>query len=164
MRDRIRVLFLASDPFRDRAPLRLDEEVRAIDHALRKGSARDRVELVSHFATRTRDLQDALMRHDPQIVHFAGHADDGPTRSVLQVYVGKIVTQEELLVHRGRIQGLRGSAEIGRGYVGSAHSRAPSRHGAEEGGRLAIIHSNCRIGSQCERECIQSSEKDLRNL
>ena len=76
MRDRIRVLFLASDPFRDRAPLRLDEEVRAIDHALRKGSARDRVELVSHFATRTRDLQDALMRHDPQIVHFAGHGDD----------------------------------------------------------------------------------------
>jgi hypothetical protein len=76
MRDRIRVLFLASDPFRDRAPLRLDEEVRAIDHALRKGTARDRLELVSHFATRTRDLQDALMRHDPQIVHFAGHADD----------------------------------------------------------------------------------------
>lgn len=75
MSDRIRVLFLASDPFRDRAPLRLDEEVRAIDHALRKGSARETVELVSHFATRTRDLQDALMRHDPQIVHFAGHGD-----------------------------------------------------------------------------------------
>lgn len=76
MRDRIRVLFLASDPFRDRAPLRLDEEVRAIDHALRRGSARDGVELVAHFATRSRDLQDALMRHDPQIVHFAGHGND----------------------------------------------------------------------------------------
>jgi hypothetical protein len=76
MRDKITVLFLASDPFRDRAPLRLDEEVRAIDHALRRGSARDGVELVAHFATRTRDLQYALQRHDPQIVHFAGHADD----------------------------------------------------------------------------------------
>jgi hypothetical protein len=76
MRDRIKVLFLASDPFRDRAALRLDEEVRAIDHAIRRGSARDRVELVPHFATRTRDLQDALMKHDPQIVHFAGHGDD----------------------------------------------------------------------------------------
>jgi hypothetical protein len=73
MTDRIRVLFLASDPFRDQAPLRLDEEVRAIDHALRRGSA---VELVAHFATRTRDLQDALMRHDPQVVHFAGHGGD----------------------------------------------------------------------------------------
>ena len=76
MRDRIKVLFLASDPFRDRAALRLDEEVRAIDHAIRKGEARDRVELVAYFATRTRDLQDALLRHDPQIVHFAGHGDD----------------------------------------------------------------------------------------
>ncbi|HKP76969.1 MAG TPA: CHAT domain-containing protein [Longimicrobiaceae bacterium] len=74
--NRIKVLFLASDPFRDQAPLRLDEEVRAIDHAVRKGSERDRVELVSHFATRARDLEDALLRHDPQIVHFAGHGDD----------------------------------------------------------------------------------------
>ncbi|WP_325312330.1 CHAT domain-containing protein [Longimicrobium sp.] len=73
MMDKIKVLFLASDPFRDRAPLRLDEEVRAMDHAIRKGSARDRVELVACFATRRRDLQDALLRHDPQIVHFAGH-------------------------------------------------------------------------------------------
>ncbi|HEX9938237.1 MAG TPA: CHAT domain-containing protein [Longimicrobium sp.] len=76
MQDRLKVLFLASDPFRDRAPLRLDEEVRAIEHAIRGGRERDRVELIPHFATRTRDLQDALMRHDPQIVHFAGHGDD----------------------------------------------------------------------------------------
>lgn len=76
MEDAIKVLFLASDPFRDRAPLRLDEEVRAIDHALRKGRARERVKLIPHFATRTRDLQDALLRHDPQIVHFAGHGND----------------------------------------------------------------------------------------
>jgi hypothetical protein len=31
---------------------------------------------VAHLATRPRDLQDALLRHDPQIVHFAGHGDD----------------------------------------------------------------------------------------
>jgi len=73
MRDKIKVLFLASDPFHDRAPLRLDEEVRAIGNALLKGRARDGVELIPYFATRTRDLQEALLRHDPQIVHFAGH-------------------------------------------------------------------------------------------
>jgi hypothetical protein len=73
MRDKIKVLFLASDPFFDRAPLRLDEEVRAVGNALRKGTARDSVELIPYFATRTRDLQEALLRHDPQIVHFAGH-------------------------------------------------------------------------------------------
>ncbi|HEY0094132.1 MAG TPA: CHAT domain-containing protein [Archangium sp.] len=77
MEDRIKVLFLASDPFRDRTPLRLDEEVRAIEQALRKGRTRSRVRLVSCFATRTRDLQTALMEHDPRIVHFAGHGGDG---------------------------------------------------------------------------------------
>ncbi len=76
MGDAIKVLFLASDPFRDRAALRLDEEVRAIEHAIRKGRAHEGVQLIPHFATRTRDLQDALLRHDPQIVHFAGHGDD----------------------------------------------------------------------------------------
>jgi|GEM_PF-1824167 len=73
MRKKIKVLFLAADPFRTGTPLRLDEEVRAVEQAIRKGTARDTLELVSHFATRTRDLQDALLLHEPQIVHFAGH-------------------------------------------------------------------------------------------
>jgi hypothetical protein len=74
MHDRIRVLFLASNPHAPTAPLRLDEEVRRIDLALRRGKARDALELVSHFAARTGDLQDALLRHEPHVVHFAGHA------------------------------------------------------------------------------------------
>jgi hypothetical protein len=73
MRDRLKVLFLAADPFRTGARLELGEEMRAIDEAIQRGSARDSVELVSHFATRTRDLQYALLRHEPHVVHFAGH-------------------------------------------------------------------------------------------
>ncbi|HEX8832536.1 MAG TPA: CHAT domain-containing protein [Longimicrobium sp.] len=73
MPDEIRVLFLASDPFRPGAALRLDDEVRAVEQALRG----DRVKLVACFAERTRDLQEALLVHDPRIVHFAGHCD-GP--------------------------------------------------------------------------------------
>lgn len=80
MRKKIKVLFLAADPFRPGEPLRLDAEVRAIDDAIRRGSARDCVELVSQFATRRGDLQDALMRHDPQVVHFSGH---GSARGVI---------------------------------------------------------------------------------
>lgn len=76
MRDRLKVLFLAADPFKDGARLELGEEVRAIDEAIQRGSARDSVELVSHFATRTRDLQYALLRHEPHIVHFAGHGGE----------------------------------------------------------------------------------------
>ncbi|HEX6911330.1 MAG TPA: CHAT domain-containing protein [Longimicrobium sp.] len=73
MRDRLKVLFLAADPFRSGARLELGEEMRAIDEAIQRGSARGSVELVSHFATRTRDLQYALLRHEPHVVHFAGH-------------------------------------------------------------------------------------------
>ncbi|HEX6042476.1 CHAT domain-containing protein [Longimicrobium sp.] len=73
MRDPLKVLFLAADPFRNKARLELGEEMRAIDEAIQRGRARDGVELVSHFATRTRDLQYALLRHEPHIVHFAGH-------------------------------------------------------------------------------------------
>ncbi len=74
MEDALRVLFLASDPFRERAAPRLEEEVRAVEGAIGGGAG---VELVPCFAPRTRDLQDALLRHDPRIVHFAGHGDDG---------------------------------------------------------------------------------------
>ena len=75
MGTRIKVLFLAADPFSQTAPLQLGEEMRAIDHAIQRGSARDGLEFVAHFATRTRDLQSALLRHQPQVVHFAGHGD-----------------------------------------------------------------------------------------
>ena len=76
MPDKIKVLFLASDPFREGAPLRLDEEVRAIRRAIDRGSARDTLELVPLFALRTRDLQEALMRYQPQVVHFASHGSE----------------------------------------------------------------------------------------
>lgn len=77
MRDKIEVLFLASDPFRGGAARRLHEEVRGVERAIRGGRARGRVKLVPCFAPRTRDLQDELVRHDPRIVHFAGPGDGG---------------------------------------------------------------------------------------
>lgn len=73
MREKIKVLFLAADPFRAGARRELEEEMCAVEHALRQGSAHDRVELVAHFARHLRDVQDALLRHQPQVVHFAAH-------------------------------------------------------------------------------------------
>ena len=61
----------------DAAPLRLDEEVREIDAALRQGEFRDRFELRQQLAVRPTDLQTALLRHRPQIVHFSGHGETG---------------------------------------------------------------------------------------
>ncbi|HEV3048983.1 MAG TPA: CHAT domain-containing protein [Longimicrobium sp.] len=75
MQDKLKVLFLASDPFRDGALLRLDRELRAIGRAIRRGRARDSVELVSHFATRVSELREAVLQHQPHVVHFAAQGD-----------------------------------------------------------------------------------------
>lgn len=71
----ITVLFLAADPHGSRSGLhlRLDREAREIQHALWNGRERDTLTFVSEWAVRTRDLQAALLRHRPQVVHFAGH-------------------------------------------------------------------------------------------
>jgi len=83
----IRILFLAANPA-DTERLSLDEEVRAIDRALREAEYRDRFEIDQRWAVRIGDLQEALLRFRPDIVHFSGHGTEsseivlaGPTGS-----------------------------------------------------------------------------------
>ncbi|MFB9628954.1 CHAT domain-containing protein [Nonomuraea helvata] len=68
----IKILFLSANP-EDTDQLRLDEEARAIDEALRQSEHRDRFDLRSHWAVRIGDLQRLLLRYRPDIVHFSGH-------------------------------------------------------------------------------------------
>lgn len=68
----IKILFLAADP-QDITRLQIDNEMRAIDQALRITEYRDRFDLRSHWAVRYSDLQELLLRYKPQIVHFSGH-------------------------------------------------------------------------------------------
>ncbi len=69
----VRILFLAANP-KDTLPLRLDEEVKAIDDALlQRSEFRDRFELVQQWAVGVSDLQGHLLRYNPDIVHFSGH-------------------------------------------------------------------------------------------
>ena len=68
----VKVLFLSANPS-DTASLQLDEEVRAIDNALQRGSLRDYFQVAVHSAVRADDLQGLLERHKPDIVHFSGH-------------------------------------------------------------------------------------------
>lgn len=72
MDTQIKILFLASNPS-NAARLRLDEEVRVVDRSLRAGRFRDRFDLIQHWAVRASDLQEILLRHEPDIVHFSGH-------------------------------------------------------------------------------------------
>lgn len=53
--------------------LRLEEEVREIEHALERARRRDQFEIIPRFAVRVDDLRRALLDHEPHIVHFSGH-------------------------------------------------------------------------------------------
>ncbi len=70
--DKLTILFLAANPL-DTNSLQLDEEVRAIDKALRESEYRDWFDLQKHFALRYADLPELLLRYNPHIVHFSGH-------------------------------------------------------------------------------------------
>lgn len=70
----IKILFLAANPL-DTVFLRTDEEARAIDAALRQAANRN-FEIRVHGAVRSDDLQELLLRHQPDIVHFSGHGTE----------------------------------------------------------------------------------------
>ena len=72
----IRILFLAANP-RDGDRVRLDEECREVERALRSSEYRDLFEVRSQWAVRWIDFQDHLLRYRPEIVHFSGHGSRG---------------------------------------------------------------------------------------
>lgn len=86
----IKILFLAANPS-DTARLRLDEEARAIDAAIRQGDYRQQFDIRSHWAVRISDLQELLLRHQPHIVHFCGHGSSAG-ELILQDDQGNAVT------------------------------------------------------------------------
>ena len=69
---KITILFLAANP-KSTDRLRLDEEVRTIDERLRLAQYRDKFNLQQQWAVRTGDILDAMLRYQPDIVHFSGH-------------------------------------------------------------------------------------------
>jgi hypothetical protein len=75
MKTKMKVLFLsANSPASGR--LGIDRDWREMNEAIRSGLDRDRFEIATELAVRTRDLQRALRRHQPQFVHFSGHANE----------------------------------------------------------------------------------------
>jgi len=70
------ILILAANPT-NTARLRLDQEIREIDEALRRANKQ---ELLKHkWAVRSRDFYRAMIDYQPHIVHFCGHGagEDG---------------------------------------------------------------------------------------
>ena len=95
----ITILFLAANPASTPA-LRLDEEVRAIDLALRQADFRGCFRLEQHWAVRVTEIQGLLLRFRPDIVHFSGHGssdnelifldDEGNPRAVTPAAFGRL--------------------------------------------------------------------------
>ncbi|EKU96207.1 hypothetical protein Lepto7375DRAFT_0185 [Leptolyngbya sp. PCC 7375] len=67
-----KVLILAANPT-GTSPTRLEEEVREIDEGLRRSKHHNQFELFQRWAVRPRDIQQAMLDVEPQIVHFCGY-------------------------------------------------------------------------------------------
>lgn len=70
----MKILFLAANPVDVVSRVRIDREIREISQKIRMSTHGNQLELVSEWAVRAGDLQAALLRHQPDIVHFSGHA------------------------------------------------------------------------------------------
>ena len=66
------VLVLMSNPA-GTGPLQLDVELRAIDQSILSAKYRDQIDLHQSVALRISDLDKAVIRYTPAIVHFSGH-------------------------------------------------------------------------------------------
>ncbi|MCK1409531.1 CHAT domain-containing protein [Bradyrhizobium sp. 76] len=70
-----RVLIVTGNPRGKNEALRLDKEVSAIRLRVRLGAARDRIHIETLTAATVDSLRLALLSHNYDIIHFAGHAD-----------------------------------------------------------------------------------------
>jgi hypothetical protein len=69
------ILFLGANPS-DTTRLALDREAREIAHRLRATPQGHEVRFAQEWAVRAEDLQDYLLRHKPDLVHFSGHGSE----------------------------------------------------------------------------------------
>ncbi len=67
-----KILILSANP-KGTSQLRLDEEVREIQRALKLSTGREQFQIICEWAVRADDVRRALLEHGPQIVHFSGH-------------------------------------------------------------------------------------------
>jgi hypothetical protein len=74
MSKRVTILFLAANPSSE-TRLALGREHREVEARIRGGRHRDTLRLESQWAVRPGDLQEALLVHQPHVVHFSGHGN-----------------------------------------------------------------------------------------
>lgn len=66
------ILIVASNPL-ETSRLQLDKEFKAISEALTRPGAQVRFQVEQRWAASYQDLQDGLLQHRPEILHWSGH-------------------------------------------------------------------------------------------
>src|SRR5262249_36064853 len=69
----IRILFLAANPA-DTVALKLDREIELIKAKIRETEFGNLFDIQPHSGVRSDQLQSLLLKYQPHIVHFSGHA------------------------------------------------------------------------------------------
>jgi hypothetical protein len=72
MTEPIKILYVSANPH-GTSPLQLNVEYREIDEKIRASRYRDALKLIPVLEARWSDIIGALLREQPQIVHFSGH-------------------------------------------------------------------------------------------
>ena len=83
-----KILILSANP-KNTDQIRLDQEVREIQAALKRAKNREQFEIVTSWAIRVEDLRLALLEYSPEIVHFSGHGS-GSTGLALENNSGQV--------------------------------------------------------------------------
>ncbi|MEZ4680575.1 MAG: CHAT domain-containing protein [Caldilineaceae bacterium] len=96
-----KILYLAANPV-GTSLLALDEEMRAIDQALIQSRSREHFTFEKQLAVQYGDLQQLLLHHQPDIVHFSGHgsetgellfhSNDGKAHPIRKATLGRLFT------------------------------------------------------------------------
>jgi tetratricopeptide (TPR) repeat protein len=73
--DRVKILFLAANPADEVVRLQIEQEFCAIAEKIHGGTHGHQLKLVPVLGIKVRDLEAALLRHRPDIVHFSGHGN-----------------------------------------------------------------------------------------
>ncbi|MEM9505561.1 MAG: CHAT domain-containing protein, partial [Cyanobacteria bacterium P01_E01_bin.43] len=74
---KIKILFISANPLDgSSSPLRVDQEFRDIQEQIRMSKHREKFQLEIRPAARPRDISQAILEVEPNIVHFSGHGYD----------------------------------------------------------------------------------------
>lgn len=76
MSERLRILVLTANPS-NTPRAKLETEHRLLRNRMRDNSEAGTCEILTEWATRLTDVQEALKTYRPHVLHFAGHGSDG---------------------------------------------------------------------------------------